>query len=513
VHYAEEVVFEQPEPPPTQVMDWDMFEEDLDMGETPEPMVSEIEIETIDDDGLACHTARGTLMGTRLSFIVLSLLHMYAAEQACTQYGRSGYSKAYNIHGDDMICAWPEALFARYEDNLVALGFRINVDKGTVSDKGGTFCGVYYRVLRSLVPSVQFDGRPWASSRELHLERMLHAGVISQRELKKYRIAKKSKKVLGFVERRFVRPINRPYLSSLLRLTKRKGSHNSETSSLPSVLNANLKDCNSKTMRLAVMRVANRAHPDIFALYRKCRVPLTDPVEVLGAGVRLVGKTISRRGRQIATKTRYWPVDARSEFYRYVRTMHNTVRFPLPVREKLFDLNRHVESFARRSKQRGAPMKRTLKTLRANVLSQAFLDPSLSKGDSSSLLSNNTAVLRWRNMRWLGKMLNSIYYLVGSGNFSQNTKFSNMNIKEVRKIKRTKTLFSNLLIKSADIRILIQHESAPKLSKTTQNYLIKEYFNEPTLVSVGPPVVVLDTDDSGFEIEPHYWPKITKPHR
>jgi hypothetical protein len=481
-------------------------EEDFSMEEAKEAVEH-----LLDENTPVCHTVRGTLMGTRLSFVVLSLLHMYAAEQACYQYGKSGYSKAYNIHGDDMISAWPEALFARYEDQLELLGFRINVSKGSVSSRGGTFCGVFYRVIRQYVPEYSVSGAPWVDTKAKHIDKMLAANVCSAREAKILRSRRRIKNPINFKERRFVRAVSRPYLSSLLRLTTKKGAHNSETASLPSVLNANLRDCPKVNMQKAVMRVARRAHGDIFALYKKSKVPLTDPIEVLGAGVVLHRQSISRRGRQTATKFRHWPIETRSEFYRFVRSMHSIVRFPRPVRDKLFDLNKHVESFARRSRQRGFSMKESLKTLRASVLSQAFLNPTISKRSSSSLLSNNTAIMRWRNMRWLGKMLRNIYVLVGAGSFGQHTKFS-MNIKEKLK-KCGPTKFETQLIKTKDVKRLIRKERTLKLSKSTQQTLIDIYRVLPTKVDRGPVVLLFDTGDIDPKLQPHNWPLPFKSHR
>jgi hypothetical protein len=80
---------------------------------------------------------RGTQMGLRLSFVILCLLHSYAAKEA-------GILNTSTIYGDDIVAQASRAQQGLYIGNMKKIGFVMNEKKEHRSKSTFCFCGTYF---------------------------------------------------------------------------------------------------------------------------------------------------------------------------------------------------------------------------------------------------------------------------------------------------------------------------------------------------------------------------------
>jgi hypothetical protein len=91
---------------------------------------------------------KGTQMGLKCSFTVLSLLHLFA-----TQWNVPlPFCDSACVHGDDLLAAYDDFAAERYVKTMTALGFIMNEAKRYTSTRWGLFCGEYYRTTKHIQP-------------------------------------------------------------------------------------------------------------------------------------------------------------------------------------------------------------------------------------------------------------------------------------------------------------------------------------------------------------------------
>jgi len=88
--------------------------------------------------------SRGTQMGLRLSFIILCILHAFAAENRI-------HGSEYVVFGDDIVARWTSSQYGHYLFNMKSLGFVMNEVKSYQSDRCFTYCGQTFLLNKGFV--------------------------------------------------------------------------------------------------------------------------------------------------------------------------------------------------------------------------------------------------------------------------------------------------------------------------------------------------------------------------